>query len=524
MLILEKFATSSDCYRVGRRITVRGLMLHSVGCPQPNPNRFYENWNKPGASACVHAVIGPNEEVIQLLPWDMRGWHCGGAGNDAYIGIEMTEPAYITYTKGSNWNIKEGHTEAEMASFVRDTYNTAVKVFSELCKRFGLDPQTPGTILSHAEAHAQGIASNHGDVEHIWRRFGITMDEFRSDVAAALANDPGRGIIEGTPLQGEPVATEYQASVIMSQEGVSPQYLSLIPTYFAQGRLEGIRGDIALAQSCLETGWFTFPGDVKPTQNNFAGIGATGGGVRGNSFSSPEEGVTAQIQHLKAYASDEPLKGSLVDPRFSLVKRGSAPTLELLSIPKNPEGSGWAADPLYAEKITAILSRFLSIEGVSSSPPGQQEEDPNPPEDLDNSGETETLYRVRESRDNAATQLGAFSILSNAIALAQKNQGYQVYDQEGTLIYPPPTPPDPTPSPEPTPTPQEPPANEGEPFQPYKVKVLTALNVRSAPGGRIVMTIRDNGVYTIIGETEDGKWGELLSGAGWISLSYTRRL
>ncbi|MFB3170372.1 SPOR domain-containing protein [Neobacillus sp. 179-C4.2 HS] len=103
--------------------------------------------------------------------------------------------------------------------------------------------------------------------------------------------------------------------------------------YKTFGEYYGIRGDVAFAQALQETGYFRFTGDVRGSQNNFAGIGATGGGARGASFNTPEEGVLAHLQHLYAYATTEALpdKYPLVDPRFHLVNRGSAPTWTALN-------------------------------------------------------------------------------------------------------------------------------------------------------------------------------------------------
>jgi hypothetical protein len=111
-------------------------------------------------------------------------------------------------------------------------------------------------------------------------------------------------------------------------KSVNPNAPELGSYYSSLGAYYGIRGDIAFAQALLETNYFRFTGDVHPEQNNYAGIGATGGGNSGTSFKTPEEGVLAQIQHLYAYASTQPLpdKCPLVDPRFNLVTRGSAPT------------------------------------------------------------------------------------------------------------------------------------------------------------------------------------------------------
>jgi N-acetylmuramoyl-L-alanine amidase len=107
---------------------------------------------------------------------------------------------------------------------------------------------------------------------------------------------------------------------------VNPNAIELGSFYLTFGEYYGIRGDVAFAQALHETGYFRFSGTVKPEQNNFAGIGALGGDHRGARFESPEEGVLAQLQHLYAYATADPLPNQfpLVDPRFHLVDRGSA--------------------------------------------------------------------------------------------------------------------------------------------------------------------------------------------------------
>lgn len=138
--------------------------------------------------------------------------------------------------------------------------------------------------------------------------------------------------------------------------------VKMIPYYLTEGEKEGVRGDIAFAQSCLETGNFTFKGSaVTLDQNNFCGMGVTSNGMKGNSFSSPQLGIRAQIQHLKAYATSEPLKGSCADPRYQYVKKGSAPYVEWLGIQENPSGSGWAAGKDYGSKILNILDQILKI-------------------------------------------------------------------------------------------------------------------------------------------------------------------
>lgn len=119
-----------------------------------------------------------------------------------------------------------------------------------------------------------------------------------------------------------------------------------------QARTEGVKAEVVFAQAMLETGWLRFGGDVRAEQCNFAGLGATGGGESGNVFPDVSTGLLAQVQHLKAYASTEPLSSPCVDQRYSAVistyGMGSAPTVQALS-------EKWAADSSYGEKILAII-------------------------------------------------------------------------------------------------------------------------------------------------------------------------
>lgn len=184
MKIIKSFLTQNDCYKAGKKITVKGIMLHSVGCNQSSAEVFIKSWNRSGLAKCVHAFIEPSGKVYQTLPWDMRGWHCGGSGNNTHIGVEMTEPACIRYTgRGSEW-IDNNPTETK--KHVLATYKVAVELFAYLCEQFNLNPLQDGVIISHSEGHKKGIASNHGDVEHIWKKFGLTMSQFRKDIKETM--------------------------------------------------------------------------------------------------------------------------------------------------------------------------------------------------------------------------------------------------------------------------------------------------------------------------------------------------
>lgn len=192
MTLVQSYLTKNPCYTCGTKLAkIKGLMLHSVGCPQPSADVFIKNWNKPTYDkACVHAFIDANTGVIkQTLPWDRRGWHGykgkSGCCNDTHIGVEMCEPACIKYTGGANFVCSDVATAQAAA---KRTYAAAVELFAMLCKQYNLNPLAPGVVISHKEGAKLGIASNHGDPEHLWTqlKLGYTMDTFRADVKKAM--------------------------------------------------------------------------------------------------------------------------------------------------------------------------------------------------------------------------------------------------------------------------------------------------------------------------------------------------
>jgi N-acetylmuramoyl-L-alanine amidase CwlA len=163
---------------------------------------------------------------------------------------------------------------------------------------------------------------------------------------------------------GKPQASIEQMQVYIKKVNpqVSDSVIKMIPLYITEGAAEYVRGDIAFAQSCLETGNFTFNGSaVALSQNNFCGMGVTKTGMKGNSFKTPAEGIRAQIQHLQAYACTDRLKQKCIDPRYTYVNRGCAEYVEHLGIHENPKGQGWAAGRNYGQKIINILKGILSI-------------------------------------------------------------------------------------------------------------------------------------------------------------------
>jgi N-acetylmuramoyl-L-alanine amidase len=189
---------------------------------------------------------------------------------------------------------------------------------------------------------------------------------------------------EKTAIMGKAQVTAQQMALFCRSKNFTPQLTScsleqLAEMFIEEGEAEGVRGDVAFAQSLHETGYFKFGGIVLPTQNNYAGIGALNGNATGQaaSFPDPRTGVRAQIQHLKAYASTEALVNECVDPRFSLVARGVAPYVEWLGAADNPQGRGWAVPGAgYGANIVKLLGQIMAQETPQA--PAEPENDGYP--------------------------------------------------------------------------------------------------------------------------------------------------
>lgn len=230
MEIVQSMVTANPCYTAGKKITVKGLVLHSVGCPQPVAEVFVKKFNSRDSKVCVHAFIDANTgKVYQTLPWDYRAWHCGGSGNSTHIGVEMCEPSCIKYTGGATITCSD---EEKARETVQRTLHTAVELFAFLCKQFGLNPLQDGVIVSHKEGHDRGMASGHGDPDHLFNQLHMnySMNDFRKAVSEAMGNGarmpeqpmpapampeqpvpappvPGQPIPTPPPVPGQPIPT-----------------------------------------------------------------------------------------------------------------------------------------------------------------------------------------------------------------------------------------------------------------------------------------------------------------------------
>ena len=393
-----RYMTKCPPYTSPKKITPTKGVLHSTGCAQQKIMAYVNAENNPNTNAAVTGFIGEDSDgvicFVQTLPFNYRAWHVGsgsiGSYNNCGPGIEVCEPS-----GGQKYNggTIVGLDKEKYRNYFNQVKQIAIEVFGDFCKEFNLDPYT--ALVDHQEAHKLGYGTNHGDIKHWFDRiYGYTMNDFRKDVAAYINNNTTGAPENSIAIMGKAKATSAQMKAYIAARNPGEKWQSIVDIYLEEGAAEGVRGDVAFAQSCLETGNFKFTGDVTEDQNNFAGIGTTGGGVKGHYFKDVRTGVRAQIQHLKAYASKDALKNGCVDPRFNLVTRGIATTVDAL------EGK-WATGKGYGKKITTIYSNILAIQINQTDTDNKTENDDT----------KQILYRV---------QAGAFSNKQNAYALETK--------------------------------------------------------------------------------------------------------
>ena len=191
--------------------------------------------------------------------------------------------------------------------------------------------------------------------------FGISVSWDNSTRTVLLKSTRRKPLDQINKIMGEGRVSSVQLTNFLEKVN-SGEFATSFPEianlYVEEAALEGVNHDIAFCQMCLETGYLRFGGDVKPEQNNFCGLGAIGGRVQGASFDNARTGVKAHIHHLKAYASNEPIAHPPIkSPRFNLVTRGIAPTVEKLS-------GRWATDPDYGENILDLVQSLYEGAGV----------------------------------------------------------------------------------------------------------------------------------------------------------------
>ena len=211
--IIKAYCTNNSVYKRGTKLNPIGVVLHSVGCPQPSAKVFATNWNKNNSPYFTHYVID-DKEIYHTMPDNIKCAHVGGPGNSYWLGIEMGEPSTIKYTSGAKF--KDNNPTASKA-YVKGAYENAVWLIAKLCKEHGWDPYK--AIYTHNEITVKKLSNtNHVDPEHLWNGTGMpySLKTLQEDVAKEMKFIKIEEVEENTSTSNSNKAEDIDISKITS--------------------------------------------------------------------------------------------------------------------------------------------------------------------------------------------------------------------------------------------------------------------------------------------------------------------
>lgn len=461
--------TNNPCYKAGKKLNVKGIMVHSTGANNPNlkryvgpddgllgKNQYGNHWNNSKLRKCAHAFIGKLADgtiaTYQTLPWNMRGWHGAsgpkGSVNNTHIGFEICEGRL---------------TDEE---YFNKVYKEAAELCAYLCKEFKLNPLADGVLICHSEGYARGIASNHADVMHWFPKHGKNMDTFRAYVNELLE---GSSV---TPVEPKP-EPELKPPVVVNPPTETEDTAKTIWNYLKGKGLNdyavaGIMGNLyvesALRPTNLQNAYEKRLGMDDATYTAAVDDGSYTNFVRDSAgYGLAQWTYWSRKQNLLDYAKQAGKSIGDLGMQLNFL---------------------WHELQMY----TSVMNM---LKGATS---------------------------VRQASDVIITRYEKPADQSESAKARRASCGEGYYKKfAGTT-----TTTEPKPEVEPETKPEE-------VFEPYKVRVsIKTLNIRKGPGTNYTRSgFCPKGVFTIVAESNGvgaTRWGKLKSGAGWISLDYTKRV
>lgn len=365
----------------GEASRIRYIVIHytgGFGTAEQNC-RYFAGGDR---QASAHFFVNYDGEIWQSVEEKNIAWHCGAkkyrhpeCRNQNSLGIELCARKRNHDSKKSedeDWYFEDATVEAavELTRYLMDKYDVPA---SNVLRHYDVTGKVcPAPYVHNNMGHTwqefqKAIAvkekknrKNKSPFDQLLERIGKPFQKREYEDEEGEENDDLHAIM------GTSVVRASQIAAYIKEHNSSAAYFAeeLAQLYITEGIYEGVRGDIAAAQAMVETGNLTFTGSaVTLDQNNFCGLGVTSNGMKGCSFKTMQDGVRAQIQHLKAYASKEELMYGCVDPRYVYVEKGSAPYVEWLGQKENPNGKGWASGAGYGGKICRVLEEMKKQKG-----------------------------------------------------------------------------------------------------------------------------------------------------------------
>ena len=364
-------------FKKGEADRIEYIVIHYTGgfATAEQNCRYFAGADR-GASA--HFFVNYDGEIWQSVEEENIAWHCGAkkyehpeCRNENSLGIEMCvrkKDHNSLEAKDEDWYFEDATVESavELTRYLMDKYHVPA-----------------ANVLRHYDVTGKICPAPyvHNKTEHTWEEFqkaiSVRKEKEKKDKGRLgqlferirkplKKREQEKEDDDLHSIMGTSVVTASQITAYIQEKNPSAAYFAqkLAQLYIEEGIYEGVRGDIAAAQAMVETGNLTFTGSaVTLDQNNFCGMGVRANGMKGCSFKTMQDGVRAQIQHLKAYASKEELTNCCIDPRYAYVEKGCAPYVEWLGQKENPKGKGWASGAGYGAKICRVLEEMRKQKG-----------------------------------------------------------------------------------------------------------------------------------------------------------------
>lgn len=490
--IVSNYLTRNDCYKSGRTIKPIGMQLHTIGTAQNTASQLASYWNQGGIEACVHYCVDAEQEglVYQFLPDNRRSWADGGFGNNNLITVELMESDYMRYTGGANYVITNDAKFRNNITTAYNTAVQFFAQKCKQYGWNPLEKMSNGLyrVSSHDEGRRLGLSTSHVDPTHVWGKLGFTMDQFRKDVAKAMGGeivevnsdmyrvrkswaDASSQIGAFTVLDNakkacvygykvfdnngnvvfdnntKPSGTQWTEFVGLSEKDAAEKILELARQDYEKS---GILASVTAAQMILESGYVT---TELSKANNCFGMKAvlsgnswpnsTWDGVSKVNIATKEEYTPGVITTIHADFRKYPkIEDSVADHSAYLLGAKNGSRLRYEGLTGCPDyraaitlikNGGYATDSKYIDKICNIierynLARYDKKNAATVLPIPKPETGANTQNNAVPAAQPVDKYVVRRTFDETVFQLGAFSVLDNAKALADKNLGYQVFD------------------------------------------------------------------------------------------------
>lgn len=491
MNIIKNYLTKNRCYQQAVKRTPIGIQLHTIGTGQGTAQSVADYWNQAAVSACVTYIVDCDTpgKILQCLPEEYYTWADAGYGNKNLITFEICESDYIKYTSGASYNVLD---EAKFKADILRGYNTAVLLCADICNRYGWNPtdKLPSglyLISSHDEGRQAGLSSSHVDPTHIWNRFGLTMDQFRKDVALAMfgtvitqpetetlyrvrktwtdvSSQLFAGTLEGAKkacLPGYSVYDEDGKCVytntpkgfqVSDLQGLTEaeRIAAAAPLYVESAKTTGMLPSVGVAQFCLESGYGTT--DLAQFANNVHGMkcslsgntwqGSVWDGESKYTKKTAEQDSAGNTYYETADFRKYPCMEDSIADRAAYFTgamneagesrypglNGEADYKKAIQIIKD---GGYATDVSYVSKLCNLVERW-NLTQYDEEFAGAVNDNT-----ADILPETEEpWYRIRKAWADSKTQKGAYHDLDKAKACADANAGYYVFDEDGNILYP----------------------------------------------------------------------------------------